>query len=308
MSILIAEIDVTGNELGITNGDTSPNPDDHTDFGQVDVAGVVETRTFKIINNGTAVLDLGASAVTISGPHGTDFTVSTQPPVSVAVGSEETFQIEFNPSELDTRSATISINNNDPDESPFTFAIAGTGVEFLDYGDGPDAEPGALGVGIAEVGSDFQISESPGSTSIDAVDPWIAYNSDLNQYLVVWEGEEANSASEIYGQVISSDGMELVDDFQISTTGPPNDRNWDANDPSVAYKPVHRRVSRGLGGRPPPADHRHDQLHRRRDIRPTHQRYRSPRGRRDPGEHDRPREPLRLSDGRSKGRLWIGAR
>jgi hypothetical protein len=124
------EIVVEGNSLDIPAGDTTPRPEDHTDFGEILVAGGTVVHTFTIKNTGSAELILaGATPVTISGTNAADFTVTLQPtsPLSASTGTTN-FTVRFDPSATGPRTATISIANNDADENPFDFAIAGTGV------------------------------------------------------------------------------------------------------------------------------------------------------------------------------------
>jgi uncharacterized repeat protein (TIGR01451 family)/uncharacterized delta-60 repeat protein len=121
------EIDVQGNGLSIVNGDTTPDPADHTDFGSVNVNGSPLVRTFTIHNTGDALLTLGANAVSLSGAGSSHFSVTSQPASSVAALGSTTFQITFDPSAAGTFMATVSIANDDPDENPYTFAIQGEG-------------------------------------------------------------------------------------------------------------------------------------------------------------------------------------
>jgi len=121
------EINVTGNGQSITSGDATPATADHTDFGPVGVAAGAITRTFTIENTGAAALTLGANAVSLAGVNAADFTVTTQPAVNVAPAGTTTFALTFDPSVVGARVATVTINNDDADESPYTFAIQGTG-------------------------------------------------------------------------------------------------------------------------------------------------------------------------------------
>jgi len=120
------EINVTGNGVTITDGDTTPSTSDHTDFGSVDVASGTVTRTFTIQNTGTAALSVGS--VTVSGTHAADFTVTVQPATSVAAGGSTTFQVRFDPSATGTRSASLSFSNGDANENPYNFSVQGTGT------------------------------------------------------------------------------------------------------------------------------------------------------------------------------------
>ncbi len=52
----VAEMDLFGNGLPISSGDTTPASTDHTDFGFVNVAGGIMTRTFTITNSHSTVL------------------------------------------------------------------------------------------------------------------------------------------------------------------------------------------------------------------------------------------------------------
>ena len=118
---LAQEMDVQGNAVSIVNGDTTPTTTDWTDFGSV--AG---TRTFTIRNTGNITLNVGA--ITISGTNAADFSVTTPPASTVAAYGSTTYVVTFAPSAINTRTATISIVNDDADENPYTFAIQGFGI------------------------------------------------------------------------------------------------------------------------------------------------------------------------------------
>ena len=117
-----SEVDVFGNGTGIANNDTSPSVADWTDFGTTNV-----TRTFTIRNTGSALLTVGT--ITISGANASEFTVTTPPSATVAIGASTTFTITFAPTAVGVRNATITFSNNDTDENPYSFSIQGTGVQ-----------------------------------------------------------------------------------------------------------------------------------------------------------------------------------
>jgi hypothetical protein len=126
--LALANLEVWGNGLLIANGDTTPDPADHTDFGSVDIASATVTRTFTISNTGDGALTLsGSPLVALSGSGA--FTVSTQPASSIAAGESITFAVVFDPSAEGVVTATVSIANNDSDKNPFTFTIHGTGTD-----------------------------------------------------------------------------------------------------------------------------------------------------------------------------------
>ncbi len=123
---LTPEMNVQGNGVSISDGDTTPSTTDHTDFGSANIAGGIVDRTFTIQSLGTANLFLtGTPKVALSGSS--DFSVTTQPSSPIAPSGSTTFVVHFDPSVIGTQAATISITNNDADENPYTFDIVGTG-------------------------------------------------------------------------------------------------------------------------------------------------------------------------------------
>ena len=123
------EINVTdaGATLNILSGDATPASADGTDFGTVNIDSATAASTFTIQNTGSSDLILGSDAVSITGNG--DFTVTTQPSTSVSASSSSTFVVTFDPSEVGTINATVSIANNDSDENPYTFGITGSGLD-----------------------------------------------------------------------------------------------------------------------------------------------------------------------------------
>ena len=126
------EINIQGGTplIDIADGNTSPQAADGTDFGNVLKAGGKVSKTYTIQNLGTANLIVnGGTPVTITGAHAADFTVTTQPTSPVAPSNTTTFTLEFDPSALGLRTATVNIVNSDADENPYDFTIQGTGTE-----------------------------------------------------------------------------------------------------------------------------------------------------------------------------------
>lgn len=154
------EVSVAGNGRGITHGDAEPTLADGTDFGSVSMTNGSVVRTFTIRNTGTTALSLGN--VRVSGAHTSDFTVITQPPSSVPAADSVTFQVSFDPSGLGTRSAVLSFDHGDEDESPFHFSIQGQGIdpEIHVTGNGLGIPHGNLTPSTAD---HTQFDESPGS-------------------------------------------------------------------------------------------------------------------------------------------------
>lgn len=123
------EMRVLGNAVTISNGDAAPSTYDNTNFGTASTAAGIVTHTFTIQNTGAAALSLnGTPVVAVAGANASDFTVTQPAGSSVAAGSSATFSVDFSPSAPGLRSATLSISNNDADQTPFTFALQGTGL------------------------------------------------------------------------------------------------------------------------------------------------------------------------------------
>ncbi|HEX5702908.1 MAG TPA: Calx-beta domain-containing protein [Pyrinomonadaceae bacterium] len=124
---LTPEIDVKGNGISIPDGDTTPDLADGTDFGSTP-----SSHTFTIENTGAANLTLsGTPFVQITGPNASDFTVTSQPSSPVTPSGSTTFTIFAGASAVGTRTATVSITNDDSDENPYTFDIQIVGVSTL---------------------------------------------------------------------------------------------------------------------------------------------------------------------------------
>ena len=123
------EIEVRGNGAIIVDGDSTPAVADDTDFGSVTVASGAITHTFTVGNIGSQDVTLsGSPKVVIGGPNAADFTVVAVPAGTITPASTTTFQITFDPNAVGTRTATVSIDNNDPNENPYNFTIQGFGL------------------------------------------------------------------------------------------------------------------------------------------------------------------------------------
>ena len=120
-------IQLQGNSVTISAGDTTPATADHTDFGNILVAGGSVTRTFTIRNVGTATLTLtGTPRVAISG--NSDFSLTQPSAGSIAAGGSLTFTVTCDPSSVGLKEATLSITSNNSFNSPYTFAISAVGT------------------------------------------------------------------------------------------------------------------------------------------------------------------------------------
>ncbi|MCF6180613.1 choice-of-anchor D domain-containing protein [Lutibacter sp.] len=123
------EINVVGNNTTIVDGNTTISTTDDTNFGNVNISSAVLAHTFTIQNLGgiDLVLTNPSPYITISGAT-TEFTLTANPITPIGSTSSTTFTITFNPTSTGTKTATISIANNDSNENPYTFDIQGVGI------------------------------------------------------------------------------------------------------------------------------------------------------------------------------------
>ena len=176
--------------------------------------------------------------------------ISEEEAIAVATGGEigpNDFRISDAGADLDSDGEKPAVVYNSTDNEYLVVwegdDVRGalTNGEYEIYGQRVDAATGQ------EVGpNDFRISDMgpDGDGSYDAFKPAVAYNPDLNQYLVVWEGDDdtgtlVDNDFEIHGQLLQANGSEIGDDFLISYMGnysnlPP----YSAYSPAVAYNPA----------------------------------------------------------------------
>ncbi|WP_375495174.1 choice-of-anchor D domain-containing protein [uncultured Nostoc sp.] len=114
ITITAPEIQVLNGTVDITDGSTTA-----INFGDI-IAGNTLTKTFTIKNTGTAALNLSNLQL----PNG--FSLVGTLPTSVAANTSTTISVALNTTTPGTYSGSLSLNNNDSNESPFDFAISGT--------------------------------------------------------------------------------------------------------------------------------------------------------------------------------------
>ncbi|GEM_PF-4150300 len=120
------EMDVFGLGVEIASGDASPSVVDDTNFGSLQVEQTA-TKTFTIQNNGTTTLNLSGSPdrVSLSGAT-THFSVTSQPGSSIAASGNSSFSVQYAPLAAGIHQVIVSIDNDDPNENPYTFTLQGS--------------------------------------------------------------------------------------------------------------------------------------------------------------------------------------
>lgn len=98
-----------------------------TDFGTINL-GTSVTRTFTITNNAGLTLS-SISASISSATSGAGFSISTSPSGTLLTsGATTTFVITFNPTTTGTKTAVVTVNNNDSNEGSSTYTFNITGI------------------------------------------------------------------------------------------------------------------------------------------------------------------------------------
>ena len=130
-------INLVGNTLTILNGDTTPSVADGTNYGiqnppisyGIPAPGnSSQTISYSIQNLGGAPLTI--TSINISGTNASDFYLlanSITLPTIIPPLSYVTFSITFDPNDIGTRTAFITINSNSTTNSTYTFSIQGDG-------------------------------------------------------------------------------------------------------------------------------------------------------------------------------------
>jgi hypothetical protein len=120
------------------------------------VQGSPLTLNFVIRSTGTANLELAPISLTPSDTA--DFTFTGPVLNSIPGAGFTTFSVTFNPSAGGQRTATLTIPNNDPDESIFTLQLSGTGLTFTADTD-LDGLNDAAEFNLAPLGFDWQLPQ-----------------------------------------------------------------------------------------------------------------------------------------------------
>jgi sugar lactone lactonase YvrE len=97
-------------------------------YGNVDAGGSMDV-SFSIENSGNAELVLtGNPKVAIGGAGASQFSVTSEPVSPIAPGGSSPFTIRFQPPAGGGSAAAVDILCDDPNESPYSFAVTGTGT------------------------------------------------------------------------------------------------------------------------------------------------------------------------------------
>lgn len=177
----IPDITVTESAINVANNGTIA-------FGTTNV-GTPILKTFTISNIGTAPLTLGTPVIS-----GSDFSITTMPSLSIAVGSTSTMTIQYNPLTATTSSGNVSFSTNDWNENPYTINFTGSSIT-------PEINVFENGNNIAD-GSTYTLT---GTTTVGSSNSYtFTINNSGNAGLTIGTISENSTESSISSQAASS--------------------------------------------------------------------------------------------------------
>ncbi len=121
--------------------------------------------TFTIKSLGTD--SLNGLAITKDGANASEFVVTSNPSATVQPSGTTTFAVSFTPTAGGARTATLHIANNDADENPFTFTLAGVALNLTQDSDN-DGMSDAAEFQMATLGFNWQVSNAALVTTLNA--------------------------------------------------------------------------------------------------------------------------------------------
>ncbi len=132
-AIALTNNDVTANPFLIPLSGVGVQPDIAAspaplNFGDA-LVGKTSRKSLDLINFGQAPLTI--SNLTITGTNATLFSLIDPPNLPIVLGIDTsivTLTVEFAPDSLGDKTATLSVESNDPDENPFNVILNGRGV------------------------------------------------------------------------------------------------------------------------------------------------------------------------------------
>ncbi|MFC1984260.1 choice-of-anchor D domain-containing protein [Chloroflexota bacterium] len=175
-------------EMNLKEGVTDIADGDVYDFGS-HLLNTNTDVTFTIENTGTADLTL-TLPLTIVGADAGQFSVQTQPTSPVVPSGSTTFTVRFTPTSTGAKTATMSIANNDSDESPYDLTIQGTATApeiNLKEGATDIADDGVYDFGSQLLSTDTDVTftiENAGTGSLTLTTPLTIGGADADQFSI----------------------------------------------------------------------------------------------------------------------------
>ncbi len=173
------------------------------DGGNYNLGSKVTSTTtdiiFTIENNGTANLTL-TTPLTIAGANADQFSIQVQPTSPVSASGTTTFTVRFTPTSPGAKTASISMGNNDSNETPYDLTLNGTGTApemNLKQGATPIANGGSYGYGSKAVGTNTDVVfmiENTGSDDLNLTTPLSLTGANADQFSIQMQPSSPVSA------------------------------------------------------------------------------------------------------------------
>lgn len=203
------EINVTSSD-GVNNipdGSTTISSAFGTDFGTISPLASA-SRTYRIQNTGSWPLDIGSITV-----DNAEFAITASATGTIAVGSSANLTIAYRPQTNGSDTATVTINNSDSDENPYTFEIQGnantTAEIHLTAVDGTSAIPSGSTTIDAGLGTDFGSLLAGGNVLRN----FIVFNQGADPLLIT--NVSSNVADFTVSGLVTSIAANSSDQFQV---------------------------------------------------------------------------------------------
>ena len=121
---------VTGNNNSVLKATTSTSLTNDTNFGAVSITSGINQNAFLLTNLSSASITI--NSFVISGTDASLFTLITNPTTnSISSGTSTSFVINFSPTSIGVKKATVTFTTSDTVDATFTFAISGTGSNYI---------------------------------------------------------------------------------------------------------------------------------------------------------------------------------
>jgi len=186
----VPNISLKGNSTIIAVGDNTPTTTDNTDFGGT-ATNTNVVKTYTIENTGTGSLTV--NGILMSNNPASKYNIGgISFPATIAASGSTTFTVTFNSAVAGTFTDTVLIDNNDPTDSTYDFAVTAKAA-ILNFGVGD--------ISIVGVTADTPDSFSfvnwvpiPASAQLNFTDNTWSGNALLeNENTVVWENNTGNT-------------------------------------------------------------------------------------------------------------------
>jgi len=123
------EIKIAGNSVEISNNDLTASVLDNTNFGSRSL-NTTTTKSFTISNTGTS--NLYIHKIDIEGTNAAEFNLANVTfPIVIAPSASSTISVNFIPTSIGAKSASLRVWNNDYNEYQYKYVVIGNGNEGL---------------------------------------------------------------------------------------------------------------------------------------------------------------------------------